>query len=62
MAIIVIGFLRVGCPRGGGNWGTLRIPAGKIRGITTRDPGHNPIIHRGEVPAPCYGISKLPTI
>ena len=25
---IFIGFLRVpgGCPRGGGNWGTLRIP------------------------------------
>ena len=21
-----IGFLRGGCPRGGGNWGTLRIP------------------------------------
>ena len=29
--MLVIGFLRVpGCPRGGGNWGTLRIPAGKI--------------------------------
>ena len=27
----IIGFLRVpGCPRGGGNWGTLRIPFGKI--------------------------------
>ena len=23
---ILIGFLRAGCPRGGGNWGTLRIP------------------------------------
>ena len=22
----IIGFLRGGCPRGGGNWGTLRIP------------------------------------
>ena len=22
--------LKGGCPRGGGNWGTLRIPAGKI--------------------------------
>ena len=21
-----VGFLRGGCPRGGGNWGTLRIP------------------------------------
>ena len=38
------------CPRGGGNWGTLRIPAGKIggtlgkiRGITT-PPKQNPII------------------
>ena len=42
----IIGFLRggVGCPRGGGNWGTLRIPRedwgteqgtlGKITGIT----------------------------
>ena len=36
-----IGFLRGGCSRGGGNWGTLRIPRedwgtlGKIRGITT---------------------------
>ena len=25
-----IGFLRWGCPRGGSNWGTLRIPFGKI--------------------------------
>ena len=25
-----VGFLRGGCPRGGGNWGTLRIPIGKI--------------------------------
>ena len=25
-----IGFLRGGCPRGGGNWGTVRIPFGKI--------------------------------
>ena len=38
--ISIIGFLRGGCPRGGGNWGTLRIPRdawglGKIRGITT---------------------------
>ena len=25
--LLVVGFLRVpGCPRGGGNWGTLRIP------------------------------------
>ena len=23
---IIIGFLRGECPRGGGNWGTLRIP------------------------------------
>ena len=38
-----IGFLRVpGCPRGGGNWGILRVAfgkiggtLGKIRGITT---------------------------
>ena len=22
----IIGFLRGGCPKGGGNWGTLRIP------------------------------------
>ncbi len=22
----IVGFLRVGCSRGGGNWGTLRIP------------------------------------
>ena len=61
MAILVIGFLRVGCPRGGGNWGYPEDSSredwgtlGKIRGITTRDPGQNPIIHRGEVPAPCY--------
>ena len=33
--------LKGGCPRGGGSWGTLRIPredwgtVGKIRGITT---------------------------
>ena len=28
---LAIGFLRVpGCPRGGANWGTLRIPFGKI--------------------------------
>ena len=26
----IVGFLRGGCPRGGGNWGTLRIPFGKI--------------------------------
>ena len=25
-----VGFLRVGCSRGGGNWGTLKILAGKI--------------------------------
>ena len=34
----VVGFLRGGCSRGGGNWGTLGIPKkrlGKIRGITT---------------------------
>ena len=24
--LIVVGFLRGGCSRGGGNWGTLRIP------------------------------------
>ena len=34
---IIIGFLRVpGCPRGGGNWGTLRIPFGKI-GVHLRE-------------------------
>ena len=27
--------LKGGCPRGGDNWGILRIPIGKIRGITT---------------------------
>ena len=27
---IVIGFLRGGCLRGGGSWGTVRILAGKI--------------------------------
>ena len=38
---LLIGFLRGGCPRGGGNWGTLRIlredwgTLGKIWGITT---------------------------
>ena len=37
----IIGFLRGGCPRGGGNWETLRIPRedwgtlGKTRGSTT---------------------------
>ena len=42
--------LKGGCPRGGGNWGTLRIPREnwgtlrKIRGITT-PPGQNPIIN-----------------
>ena len=42
-----IGFLRGGCSRGRGNWGTLRIPRedwgtlGKISGITT--PLKNPI-------------------
>ncbi len=25
-----VGFLRGACSRGGGNWGTLRIPAGSI--------------------------------
>ncbi len=41
--------LKGGCPRGGGNWGTLRIPRedwgtlGNIRGITT-PPKQNPII------------------
>ena len=45
----VIGFSRGGCSRGGGNWGTLRIPRehwrtlGKIRGITT-PPKQNPTI------------------
>ena len=49
-----IGFLRVpGCPRGGGNWGTLRIPFGKIgepykehwgRGGESPPPLKNPII------------------
>ena len=40
--------LKEGCSRGGGNWGTLRIPRedwgilGKIRGITT-PPVKNPI-------------------
>ena len=44
----VVGFLREGCSRGGGSWGTLRIPRkdwgslGKIRGITT-PPLDNPI-------------------
>ena len=39
--LFVMGFLKEGCPRGGGNWGTLRIlredwgTLGKIRGITT---------------------------
>ena len=40
---LIIGFFRGGCPRGGGNWGTVRIPRedwgkgtlGKIRGIST---------------------------
>ena len=27
---VVVGFLRGGCSRGGGNWGTLRILFGKI--------------------------------
>ena len=37
----LVGFLKGGCSRGGGNWGTLRIPRedwgtlGKTRGITT---------------------------
>ena len=41
--------LKRGCPRGEGNWGTLRIPRedwgtlGKIRGITTPRPLKNPI-------------------
>ena len=26
----IVGFLRGGVHRGGGNWGTLRIPFGKI--------------------------------
>ena len=44
----IVGFLRGGGSRGGGNWGTLRIPRedwgtlGKIRGITTL-PLQNPI-------------------
>ena len=27
---LIVEFLRGGCSRGGGKWGTLRIPAGKI--------------------------------
>ena len=52
---IIVGFLRGGYSRGGGNWGTLRIPfgkigvhlkgtLGKIRGITS--PLKNPIKQR----------------
>ena len=29
---LILGFLRGGCSRGGGNWGTLKIPFGKIGG------------------------------
>ncbi len=32
---LIVGFFRGGAQGEGGNWGTLRIPAGKIRGITT---------------------------
>ncbi len=56
-----IGFSRGGCPRGVGNWGTLRIPfgkigdwgtLGKIRGITT-SPLKNPIRYgQQQIPIP----------
>ena len=40
----IVGFLRGGCSRGGGNWGTLRIPTkdwgtlGNVRGIWNHHP------------------------
>ena len=40
---LLVGFLRGGCSRGGDNWGTLRIPFGKIGVHLREDLGnHHP--------------------
>ena len=48
MGIQYYRILKGGCPRGGGNWGTLRIPFGKI-GDPYRTLGESP---------PCYSCNE----
>ena len=45
--LLFIGFLRGACPRGGGNWGTLRVPREDWGRLGESPPGtlKNPIIY-----------------